>query len=114
MRLRKRFVQPEGGRAQLDELIAINNPISTFVLQFCRLGAGSALVDELFEAWSAWRSASEQPAWSRDMFSRSLSTNYPRIGRSRPRDGHGIQKPRLWGIELNPHGRALAHLDGER
>lgn len=110
LRSRGRFVQPEGGRARLDELIAINNPISTFVSRFCRLTPESASVDDLFEAWCAWRSGSEQPAGSKDTFSRSLTTNYPGLKRSRPRS-LGIQRPSLSGIALNPEGRALCLFD---
>ncbi len=106
---RRRFIQPKGGRAQLDALTALNSPITTFVGTFCDLGPGQASLENLYAAWSAWRESLDQQPGGSDLFSRNLTSNYPELGRHRPRDGTGAQKMVFQGITLHPDavGRAM-------
>jgi P4 family phage/plasmid primase-like protien len=105
LNIRGRFVQPQGGRAQLDALMALNSPIETFVAEFCDLSRGRTSLDDLYAAWSAWREQSDQPPGGIDQFSRNLTANHPQLRRRRPRDLEGAQKIVLEGISLKAVGR---------
>jgi P4 family phage/plasmid primase-like protien len=97
---RGRFVQPKGGRAQLEAMMALNSPIETFVATFCDLGSGRASLDDLYAAWSAWRERSDQSPGGIDQFSRNLTANHPQLRRRRPRGAGGVQKLVFEGISL--------------
>jgi P4 family phage/plasmid primase-like protien len=108
---RGHFLQPRGGRAQLDALVALNSPISTFVEAFCDLGAGQAPLEKLFAVWSHWRESLDQSPGNVDLFSRYLTSNYPELRRRRPRDAAGVQRMVLQGIRLKPDAAGRALLD---
>ena len=105
---RGRFIQPEGGRAQLDALTALNSPITTFVETFCDLGSGQASLEKLYATWSAWRESLDQTPGGSDQFSRNLTANFPGLGRHRPRDKTGAQKLVFQGIRLKPDAAGKA------
>lgn len=56
-RLRKRghFIQPESGKAVLQELEELSSPVGAFIKECCRVAPGASVpTTDLYQAWRSW------------------------------------------------------------
>jgi len=82
-RLRKRgyFIQPETGKAVLEELEALSSPISTFIKDRCRVAPGAQVeCSELYQAWRDWceTQGREHPG-TQQTFGRDIKAALPEV-----------------------------------
>lgn len=87
LRKRGRFVQPESGKALVEQMEEITSPVGAFVSERCERSLGAeVLVQELYEAWRKWCAESGK-AWTSDAatFGRDLRAACPEIDVTRPR-----------------------------
>jgi putative DNA primase/helicase len=88
-RLRERgcFVQPESGKALLDDLADLTSPVGAFVREWCDVGPGHQVgVDDLFAAWRRWcEGQGRDQAGTVQTFGRDLAAAVPGVAVRRPR-----------------------------
>jgi putative DNA primase/helicase len=81
LRARGRFVQPESGKALLDELKNLSSPVRAFLEDCCEVGVGKRVrCDTLFAAWLDWckQHGKREPGES-SMFGRNLRSVIPHL-----------------------------------
>jgi putative DNA primase/helicase len=101
---RGRFTEPE---SSVDAVIAMKDsasPMSAFVRECCRIGAGKQVpVDDLWAAWKAWcEDAGRDRPGTKQQFGKDLQSVVPQARRSKPRVDGGEDKriPTYLGLEL--------------
>ena len=106
LKARGYFVQPESGVDDIDDMVAMGNPIGQFVEQCCDIGAGLVdSVEVLFEAWKDWCGASGHFAGAKETFGRSLRVAQPSVRKTRPRGEDGKQHAAYTGIRVREETR---------
>jgi putative DNA primase/helicase len=90
-RLRERghFVQPESSKELVEELEELSSPISAFIEDCCRVGAGyKASVAKLFDRWKTWcETKGRKEPGTEQVFGRDLLAAVPTLRRVQPREG---------------------------
>lgn len=74
------------GRSDLEDMIAIGNPMGQFIAECCELDPEAEEAAEvLYKAWCAWCSKNGHRSGSNAYFGRSLRVVCPNLQKSRPR-----------------------------
>jgi putative DNA primase/helicase len=104
-RLRQRgyFIQPEAGREDMEEMAAINSPVSAFVKECCVLGPALTVPkDDIYRAWCDWcMSEGRSHPGTKDTFGKSLRAAFCEVESYRPRLD-GSQVAHYVGVALSP------------
>lgn len=102
---RGHFVQPATSEDAVEELNNLASPISAFLRDWCRVGAGAVVtVRDLFEAWAAWCDEQGRQAGTQQVFGRDLRAAVPGVSSTQPREG-GTRIRAYEGIGLTELGR---------
>jgi len=93
------FIQPESGRAIIDDLVELSSPITAFVEDRCVLGPRQRVVmADLYANWRNWCDETNRNPGSNTTFSVELRTAYPQV---ESRRGSGTPRMREYvGIGL--------------
>jgi putative DNA primase/helicase len=99
-----RLVQPESGKALLQEFEELTSPVSQFIAERCIVAPSQSVkVADLFNAWGLWAETNGWPrAGSVGIFSRDLHAAIPTVELVRPRASDGSRDRRYSGVGLRP------------
>jgi putative DNA primase/helicase len=106
---RGHFVQPASSESSLEELNDLASPISAFVRDYCKVGAGLLVTAvELYDAWRGWcREQGREAPGTLQIFGRDLRAALPGIVMTRRRQGDHRQRF-YEGMDLTFVGKTLA------
>lgn len=102
LRERGRFVQPESGKAMVEEMEDLASPVGAFLKDRCRIVAGGeVLTAELYQAWKGWcqEHGRDNPGDAL-VFGRNLRAVLPNLYTPSRRLADGTRKRSYEGIEL--------------
>lgn len=87
LRQRGRFIQPESGRMEVEEMAALNSPVAAFVDEVCELGSDFFTpTSELYGAWRSWcNEHGRTQSWSREIFAKNLRAAFCGLEATRPK-----------------------------
>lgn len=102
LRERGRFVQPDSGRAMVEEMEDLASPIGAFVKEACRMEAGAEVeVKELFSAWKRWcEDRGRDNVGDQMRFGRDLRAVWPHLESVQHRQPDGSRERCYKGIRL--------------
>ena len=97
-----RLINPEAGKAILNEFEDLASPISAFVNSCCEVGPSkNVLCDDMFIAWKKWTEDHGHQAGSKANFGKQLRSVVPRIERQRLSSGKRPYEFRGVGLDDN-------------
>ena len=115
LRARGKFVQPESGRAMVEELKELSSRVSTFLTDACEIDPGyQEAIPHVYRAWCHWcdEQGESNPGSTRSL-AKELRTVLPKLSsdKSTKRDGKTLKL--FTGLRLNDdyrtHVRAMGH-----
>ena len=115
LRARGKFVQPESGRALVEELKELSSRVSTFLTDACEIDPGyQEAIPHVYWAWCHWcdEQGESNPGSTRSL-AKELRTVLPKLSsdKSTKRDGKTLKL--FTGLRLNDdyrnHVRAMGH-----
>jgi len=115
LRARGKFVQPESGRAMVEELKELSSRVSTFLTDACEIDPGyQEAIPHVYWAWCHWcdKQGESNPGSTRSL-AKELRTVLPKLSsdKSTKRDGKTLKL--FTGLRLNDdyrtHVRAMGH-----
>lgn len=101
LRARGYFIQPEAGKEDMEEMMALSSPIAAFVAEACEVGPGFiSSLDVLYSAWASWcADRGRTSVWGKDLFAKNLRAAFRGLQKTHPRVD-GRQKPHYAGIRV--------------
>ena len=105
---RGHFVNPESGKAAIQELEDLSSPISAFVRDECVVGSDHRVeIAALWAAWKTWCEGDNRHPGTKAVFGRDLHATAPMVRKIRPREG-GDRTHVYEGIDLCSPGAAAS------
>ncbi|HEY2156999.1 MAG TPA: phage/plasmid primase, P4 family, partial [Isosphaeraceae bacterium] len=102
LRERGRLVQPEAGKAMIEEMEDLGSPVRGFLKDQCKVGPeAKVMAAELYGAWKAWcQEHGRDNAGDAQGFGRNLRAAIPGLNTTQPRQDDG-SRPRFYmGVRL--------------